>query len=246
MMSQDDSSRLNWVAAIFPCLAIGLAVTSYVIGLRYFVSDEPLRQAFAADTRLPCEGATESCLEASLVENGVLECPDGERHVCIKPLGNVDPRLLNDLVDYFDDEYGLEISVMYSSSVGSYLVNASRQQIDGADLIEIVELNREVSPSSVIIGLTPIDLYTRDRDWYFELGERGDYNDPVGVISTFRMNIVADYDLVLRRAEKMLERYIGQLYYGFELSDDDRSPLRSSILSVDDLDEIEDPLPVEY
>jgi predicted Zn-dependent protease len=199
---------------------------------------------------LPCHGdSLPACLAAGddipVTNPG---CTGEGRRVCVRPLGRVPPELAEDLVAYFGDEYGIDIGVMSPLAIPADYVDPARHQIDGNDLINYMSV-AQPSKDATIIALTPLDLYTNDQDWWFELGERGTYDNPVAVISTFRMNIgedgdVADYDLVFERAHKMFERYIGYLYYGFDSTDDPTSPLKRSILSVGDLDDVTDKLPV--
>lgn len=249
-MPQDESPQLTWVAGIFPVLTIGVFVAIYVIGRLFFVSDDRFILTNQPVQRLPCSGdAVTECLSASGVRADNPNCAADERRVCLMPLGQTSEELVSDLVAYFDGEYGLQISVMSSKSVPRSLVDSTRNQIDGQDLIGRMTAGPEPRHShTVILGLTPLDLYTKDENWRFELGERGTYENPIGVISTFRMYLgsaePAEYGLVLERAHKMLERYVGYLYYGLDVSDDPHSPLRSSILSVGDLDEISEKLPV--
>jgi hypothetical protein len=53
-----------------------------------------------------------------------------------------------------------------------------------------------------------------------------------------------DDDLMGSRARKLVSKYLGLLFYDLPLSDDPKSPLYDSILGLDDLDNMEGPLPV--
>ena len=104
-------------------------------------------------------------------------------------------------------------------------------------------------PNVVLIGLTPVDLYFEQKDWRYAFGVRGMPPYPQSVISTFRMNPETfgedgDDGLLFIRARKMFSRHIGLLYYGLPESSDSESLLYSSILSLSDLDHLQEPLPV--
>ena len=104
-------------------------------------------------------------------------------------------------------------------------------------------------PNVVLIGVTPLDLYFEQKDWRFAFGVRGMPEDPKSVISTFRMNPETfgedrDDGLLFTRARKMVSRHIGLLYYGLPENSDPESLLYSSILSLGDLDRLQEPLPV--
>lgn len=179
-------------------------------------------------------------------------CGESGRRVCLFPLGQNSPSVVTGLIDYFAQEYGLSIVPMTPLPVPQEFIDRERMQIEAGSLIDYVaRIYPELAsdPQAVLIGLTAVDVYTADEDWRFAFGVRGTYGEPLGVISTFRMNLysqqeLADEELVFARVRKMVERYVGQLYYGLELNDDPKSPLYHTILGLTDLDRIEKQLPV--
>jgi predicted Zn-dependent protease len=168
------------------------------------------------------------------------------------PLGAVPPELVEDLVAYFDAQYRLNLLVAQPQPIPGDLVNGGREQIEAHDLVIQTQLNLStkvsLDPEAVIIGLTGADLYTKDENWRYAFGVRGNYAEPVSVLSLCRMYLggedLASDLVVFRRATKMLSRYIGFLYYGLKPNDDPASPMYRSILSVGDLDRIHKPLPL--
>jgi hypothetical protein len=202
----------------------------------------------------PCYGSDiNSCLGTTEeLRDTAGTCEGTERRVCLVPLGAVPPDLINSLVAYFHEQYGLQINVAQPQPIPGDLVNGDRDQIEAHDLITqtYLGLPTDVSldPQAVVIGLAGADLYTKDENWRYAFGIRGNYAEPAGVLSVCRMYLDAEglaSDLVLfRRASKMLSRYIGFLYYGLEPNDDPASPMYRSILSVGDLDRIQKPLPI--
>ena len=203
----------------------------------------------------PCTGPeTPSCLETQTELESIARdsCDGSERRVCIVPLGKVSPALVEHLLDHYADEYGLRVTVLAPGAIPQDMVSPQRNQIDAATLAEYMEtLYPETyrDPNAILIGLTPVDLYDMSRAWRYAFGTRGTFAHPEAVVSTFRMNPETfgesrDDDLLFSRACKLVSKYIGLLYYGLPPSDDPESPLYDSILSLDDLDNMEEPLPV--
>ena len=165
------------------------------------------------------------------------------------PLGQVDPDVVRNLVDYYWQEYGLRIGVLTPSAVPAEMVSDERRQIDGASLADYLGKlfpADYADPDVVLIGLTPLDLYAHDEDWRFELGY-ADWSGPShGVVSTYRMHLgtffLVDDERVLSRTRKMVTKYLGLMVYRLPLSDDPTSPMYGHIMSVSDLDEMREPL----
>jgi predicted Zn-dependent protease len=203
----------------------------------------------------PCTGPeTASCLEKQTELQSIARdsCEGSEKRVCIVPLGKVSPALVEHLVDYYADEYGLAITVLTPSAIPRYMVDPQRNQIDASMLGEYMGAlfpDDYSDPNAILIGLTSVDLYDKSRAWRYAFGVRSTPANPKGVISTFRMNPETfgeprDDDLLFSRARKLVSKYIGLLYYGLSPSDDPKSPLYDSILSTADLDKMHEPLPV--
>lgn len=202
----------------------------------------------------PCTGdELRACLEPQTELDYLSddECAGSGRRICFAPMGQVDPDLVEDLVQYYEDEYGLKIGVLTPTRITEQLVDPDRQQLDAATLGELVghiHVDEMASPDIVLITVTPVDLYDETRSWRFVFGIRASYDEPKGIVSTYRMHLGAfglvDDDVVFERARKMVTKYIGLLYYGLDESDDPDSPLYNSILSTADLDSMSEPLEV--
>ncbi len=200
----------------------------------------------------PCSGSkAEGCLAAQteLAPTAEASCEGVGLRICMVPLGQVNPDLLRNLVDYYRDQYGLRIGVLTPSAVPAELVSHDRHQIDGASLTDYLQKLFPTDfedPNVVLIGLTPLDLYAHDRDWRFELGF-ADWSGPShALVSTYRTHLgtlfmVGD-ERVLSRTRKMVTKYIGLTYMRFPLSDDPTSPMYGNIMSVSDLDRMKEPL----
>jgi predicted Zn-dependent protease len=203
----------------------------------------------------PCTGAElTQCLEAQAELQSISRphCDGSGKRVCLVPLGQVQPNLIQHLVDHYGDQYGLTITVLTPSAVPSDIVNPLRGQVDAPTLTDYMgslfpDAYRD--PNVVLIGLTPVDLYHEDSHFRYVFGVKRTATDPKATISTFRMNPVAygeppNDELLFSRARKLVSKYIGLLFYGLSASPDPRSPLYDSILGLADLDNMEEPLPV--
>ena len=203
----------------------------------------------------PCYGSElPACLGAQTELQGIARdsCEGSGRRVCLVPLGQVSPELIEHFVDHYAEQYGIPASVLAPVAIPRELVDPLREQVDGVTLIDYAGSlfpEEYVDSDVVLIALTPVDLYDRTSTWRFIFGTKGTFTDPKAVVSTFRMNPQTfgeprNDELLFSRARKIVTKYIGLLYYGLPLSDDPRSPLYDSILSLGDLDRMEEPLPV--
>jgi predicted Zn-dependent protease len=202
----------------------------------------------------PCSGSDQQgCLEAQieLAPFARPSCEGSGRRVCFVPLGQVDPDLVRNLVSYYRDVYGLEIGVLTPSAIPAGTINPDREQIDGeslADFLGALFPADFYDPNVALIGLTPLDLYANDRDWRFQLGNAQWGTQSRAVVSTYRMHLGAfglvDDERVFTRTRKLVTKYVGFMHYGLPASEDPTSPMYGSILSVSDLDTMEEPLSV--
>lgn len=203
----------------------------------------------------PCTGAElTQCLEAQAELQSISRpyCDGSGKRVCLVPLGQVQPNLIQHLVDHYGDQYGLTITVLTPSAVPSDIVNPLRGQVDAPTLTDYMgslfpDAYRDLNV--VLIGLTPVDLYHEDSHFRYVFGVKRTATDPKATISTFRMNPVTygeppNDELLFSRTRKLVSKYIGLLFYGLPASPDPRSPLYDSILGLADLDNMEEPLPV--
>ncbi len=202
----------------------------------------------------PCSGSRlPGCLEAQAELQPIAQdaCAGFDRRVCVVPLGQISPALVRQLVEHYENQYGLTVTVLTPSAIPLSLANPDRGQIDSDTLIAYMgDLFPESyhDPSAVLIGLTPVDLYIEGRDWRYAFGSRGRFTNPKAVVSTSRMDprytsFSSDDELLFERARKLVSKYIGLLYYGLSPSDP-HSPLYNDILGPRDLDRMEEPLPV--
>lgn len=200
----------------------------------------------------PCSGPERvDCLEgqADLVAIAEPSCEGSERRICFVPLGQVDPDLVRNLMQYYRDEYGLEIGLLSPSSIPAAMIDPRREQIDGESLADSIGTLFPVDfydPDVALIGLTPMDLYAEDRDWRFQLGYAQWGAQARAVVSTYRMHLgtigLVDDERVFSRTRKLVTKYIGFMFYDLPPSNDPTSPMYGNILRVSDLDKMEEPI----
>ena len=203
----------------------------------------------------PCTGSEfASCLEAQSELQSISRqsCEGSERRVCLVPLGQVSPALVQQLAVHYRDQYGLSVTVLTPVAVPADIANPLREQVDAGMLIDYMGqlfLDEYADANAVLIGITPVDLYDQESHFRYVFGVKGTVESPHAMLSTFRMNPEAygeppDDSLLISRTRKLLSKYIGMLYYGLETSPDPMSPLYDSILGPSDLDNMQEPLPV--
>jgi|GEM_PF-586550 len=227
-------------------------LNSAAMGLIFAASFMGASGSFAGAIQGPCTGdQLAECLEPQVELQSISRpnCDGSDRRVCLVPLGQVRPDLVQNLVDYWG-QHGLSITVLTPSAVPSDILDARRGQFDAPTLIDYMgSLFPDAfgDPSAVVIGVTPVDLFDQSSHFRYVFGVKGTTANPKAIISTLRMNPVAygespNDELLFSRARKLVARYIGLLYYGLPLTSDRRSPLYESVLGLDDLDSMEEAL----
>jgi predicted Zn-dependent protease len=210
----------------------------------------PFRDAVFPDA--PCTGSElAACLEAQSDVQGADTCAGTERRVCIAPLGKVSRDLLDHLVEYYRDQFGLSVTVLKPASIPANLEDPKRQQVAADGLITYMgtlfpEAYRD--PQAVLIGLTPVDVYDGTSLRYV-FGVKGSPFDPKAVVSSARMDPLfysepKDNDLFFTRTRKLVSKYIGLLYYRLATSSDPTSPMYGSIGGPNDVDVMTEPLAI--
>jgi archaemetzincin len=195
----------------------------------------------------------ERCLGAQTSIAATGACDGTDRRICLVPLGQVSPPLVEHLAAHYRAEYGLSVSVLTPIAVPGDLADPLREQIDAATLIDYMGSffpEAHSDPNAVLIGVTPLDLYDSTSHFRYLFGVKGNVNDPKAVVSSFRMapetyGDSPDQELFYSRFRKLVTKYIGLLYYGLPPSEDPASPMFDSVLGPEDLDAMTEPLPVQ-
>jgi len=163
--------------------------------------------------------------------------------VPIGVLANVD---IEYLVRYYKQRFGLTIKRLPAIALDPDTFNPDRQQNEVEGLIKSVKRGYPTLANdhrSILIGITEADVYITSENWQFALGQRDEGR--FAVVSSARMDLnyfdygaPRDTGALHSRLTKMISREIGFLYYRLPFSDDPRSVVRSSIMGVDELDEL--------
>ncbi len=150
------------------------------------------------------------------------------------------------LVGYYKQRLGLDITTLRAIALDSSTFDPIRQQNEVEGLIKLLKRAYPALVNdgrSILIGITEADIYTTSENWRFALGQRDEGR--FAVVSSARMDLDHfEYDgpsnvvALHNRLTKMISREIGFLYYGLPFSPDARSVVRSSIMGVDELDEL--------
>lgn len=164
--------------------------------------------------------------------------------IYLVPLGTFRYIDLPTLVEYYRQKFSLEVRILPAIPLDSASYDPIRKQYIAERLMEL--MNRSVPPavnnlSAAFIGITEEDIYLTTEDWAWALGFRfGGLGK--GVISSARMdlrhfayNTPLDFNLLHRNLAKMTSRYVGFLYYGLGISDDQRSVVREDMYSIEAL-----------
>jgi predicted Zn-dependent protease len=210
---------------------------------------------------VPCTGRlVHNCRiphpEVSRAYNDKTVCDAPGRKVCLVPLGAVSLPLTQYLVSYYQETYGLTVQVLPPLNVPE-LANPRGDQTD----VSMMRANmssrypRNDDWETILIGLTPLDIYEADRpSLRFLFGQRFafDHADEKltleAIVSTFRMEAAVysqpgTRDLTFQRVRKMVNKYVALAYYGLPLSKDPFSATYDGIGSLDDLDLMSDDIP---
>jgi predicted Zn-dependent protease len=256
-LARDNGGEVSPVPVPFP-----LRYTAFLViaALAMFIAgcgDRAPSSASPPPTRTPerearCAGSRfAGCLEA---EHAILptgSCDEGGFRVCLVPLGRVPPELMQHLVDYYATQHQLQVTVSRPAAIPSEILDPARaDQVDAptlADYLEALVPGAFADLSTTIIGITPVDVYDANADFPFIFGIKGTIADRRAIISTFRFNpetfgAPANDDLLYARTRKFLSKYIGLLYYGLPISQERGDPMYDPIVSLDQLDEIREPL----
>jgi predicted Zn-dependent protease len=162
------------------------------------------------------------------------------------PLGNLASVDMPSLVSYYEQRFGLRVETLPAVPLDASTFNLMRQQNDADMLIALLQRGYPALANNrraILIGITEADIYIPSMDWRFALGLRAEGR--FAVVSSARMDLnhfdgsaPVDTGILHTRLKKMLSREIGFLYYRLPFSPDPRSVVRSSLMGVDELDEM--------
>lgn len=160
-------------------------------------------------------------------------------------IGDLRPGLLDELVDYFAQRFGIRINTLSPLMFDRVTFDPTRRQIVADELIAAV---RRRHPALVreertrIIAVTSYDMYMRAmaNEWTFTFSLRSP-DKHSAVVSYARMDplnlgMPPSESTLRARLRKMIMKNIGIMFFGLGASDNPRSVMYRNILGVDDLD----------
>jgi predicted Zn-dependent protease len=161
------------------------------------------------------------------------------------PIGNLAVVDVPYLVGYYQQRFGLTITPLTAIAPGRTF-DPRRRQFQAEALIRSIEAGYPDIANdgrSIMIGITEADIYTASENWRFALGLRA--QGRLAVVSTARMDLdhvnhgtPVDSVALHSRLTKMISRELGFLYYRLPISRNQKSVMRSSIMGVDELDDL--------
>jgi len=182
-----------------------------------------------------------------LLCDGGMQFFAASNHLCqitFVPIGNFPSTSLQTLASYYGKTLGLHIDVQPTIPFEDSMIDRSRGQLIGEELINRMKLGfpAQVQDRTVMmVGFTRGDMYVRHKNWQFAFAHREDGR--FAAISTARMDptsfgLPPNDGIMVRRLLNMTSKQIGLYFYELPERQEKSSVLFSPILGVDDLDEV--------
>ena len=168
-----------------------------------------------------------------------------EGRLFLVPIGEVRRIDLNEVIERYRQEYGLPIALAAPVAIGPRAMDGQRNQVVAEELAAAVSLvhgPRAGSDAALRIGVTDEDMFIRGSDWRFAFSARF---EGMAIMSSARMDPVffgqsEDAAALYARFYKILTKNVGVLHCGLPMSDNPRSVMYGAILSVEDLDTVDE------
>jgi Zn-dependent protease with chaperone function/predicted Zn-dependent protease len=181
--------------------------------------------------------------------------PEAQGFVYVVPIGEFPPETIESLTAYYRRKYGVPIDALPSLPIEAGLRDVQRSQLMGQRLLAQVRqryADLVADSQATVIGLTMDDLYLENQEWAFAFNARA-IRPRVAVVSAARLDPAlatthiphrdwfgldaADRVIAQCRLHKLVTRNLALLHFQQPFSDDPKSPLASSLLGLDDLDD---------
>ncbi len=170
--------------------------------------------------------------------------PDRKADIYFLPVGPLPRRHLAAVETYFRTHTRLNIAVLPMVPVSPEMLDSQRNQLVAEKVITAVlgSLPKiTMNPRAVVIGITPMDLFTLEQNWKYIYAKRE--GSHCTVISSARMTLDAagnrtDEATYLARIRKMVAKTIGLQYYGLDTNWDHASVMYGNVHGMPDLDKI--------
>lgn len=166
--------------------------------------------------------------------------PSGRIYLVL--LGGTGIPSMTELQSYYRKKFGLTVEILPLLQLDNAAMDQNRRQLVAEELIALMRRSftkQAAEPGAIIIGITPYDMYIREKTWQFafSLRQAGRF----AVVSSARMNPVSfklpvNDALMSARVRKMVTKNIGIMYYKLPQNDNPKSVLYRSILGLEELD----------
>lgn len=148
---------------------------------------------------------------------------------------------LDALPEYFREHLGLAVTLLPALPLDPSTIDEARQQVVaerlGASIRKSVEA-LVADPAAIVVGVVEDDMYIEELAWDFAFSWRGDRR--LAVVATERLGgpslLSNDPDPLQTRVRKLITKNIGILAYNLPLSSEPTSVLYGGVLSVADID----------
>jgi archaemetzincin len=167
--------------------------------------------------------------------------------VRLVPIGDAPVAIVDDLVRTYRARWQITVDRFTTLPLDARLVDPARDQVVAERVLEWLERRfpKETASGDVVIGVLARDQYIAGRSWQFAFSLRGGRTrgSRVAVVSVARMRpefygLPPDDRLMAQRLSKMVTKSVGALYFNRPLSDDPKSVMYRDVVSLDDLDEM--------
>ncbi|MEP6570477.1 MAG: tetratricopeptide repeat protein [Acidobacteriota bacterium] len=158
------------------------------------------------------------------------------------PFSNFSTPSLSELVTYYKMKSGISIVTLPRLPLNSSTFDSDRHQVIAEELMEEIRQTYPklaADPNAIIVGVTDMDMYIREKNWRFAFS----YNTEgrFAVVSSARMDPSnlrqpANSELLFSRLRKMIMKNIGILYYHMWPINNPKSVLYNNIMGVEELD----------
>jgi predicted Zn-dependent protease len=170
-------------------------------------------------------------------------CAHEGRRLVVVPLGEVAAADLERLAARYRRAYGLEVTVSPALPLPPQAYDPARRQWFGELLLDTLDRERPATAdTALVLGVLPHDLYLQSMPWRFALSA---FHSRTAVVSTARLDPVffheaPDPERRDERLYKLVTRLLGSALCELPRRGSERSVMRETILSLEDLDGIDE------
>ena len=162
------------------------------------------------------------------------------KEIVLVPLGDFPISKVEELVEYYQNKYNLKVKTVPPLKIEQSAMDPQRGQLIAEEAIEMMKWGYprlSGDPRPIMIGLTDVDMFIRERTWQFTFSWRVECR--FAVVSNARMNLYASSvspEKLSSRLRKMVTKNIGIMYYDLYETDNPRSVLYGRIGGIEELD----------